>query len=431
MSRAWSSLACYDMPDDEAIAGDLVSSCNIEQACLLGPFFPPYTPPGFDFGCYPMATPVVNFALGDPPAFSVGVYYPSSSDTGFCAPTLSFYVRMPSGSACGGLMPCFCATTDDIDLLAVPGDDIDGVPYADYQDKPVLVWQQADPTQNGIYVANSAEEEWQPYICMASFEAGDIGKVISAARGDSNGLNLFMVTDENTVEKVAGGGAGNATVLVATTENVAGLSVSPGGPDTPTIDGVDSTALDGQDILVWLQTDPFENGIWTYDAAGDPGARWVKKSNIGATDVGIMINTITGLRWGEMTFEVRGDNMVLPLPTLGVIPCQGATVGNHALSGLFTSSGTDNVQPTSGDLWMVWQQTPTPSENGVYVALSGTWRKLYNFCALDATYVVGSLRKGQLLSVWDNPTAGASLYKQSMYAVLATNTIIGMGAYYG
>ena len=60
-------------------------------------------------------------------------------------------------------------------------------------------------------------------------------------------------------------------------------------------------------------------------------------------------------------------------------PCRLATTGNKTLSGL---SAVDSYTPVKGDRILVWQQS-TPSENGVYIADSGTWTRAADFVQIS------------------------------------------------
>ena len=107
-------------------------------------------------------------------------------------------------------------------------------------------------------------------------------------------------------------------------------------------------------------------------------------------------------------------------------PCRLATTGNKTLSGL---SAVDGYTPINGDRILVWQQS-TASENGVYIADSGTWTRAADFVqianvrdigvyiqsgstysqywftqtALSGNFVFSSaLASGQQAFTWDRP----------------------------
>lgn len=63
-------------------------------------------------------------------------------------------------------------------------------------------------------------------------------------------------------------------------------------------------------------------------------------------------------------------------------PCRLATTANHGLSGL---AAVDSYIPINGDRILVWQQS-TASENGVYIADSGTWQRASDFIDIETVW---------------------------------------------
>ena len=97
-----------------------------------------------------------------------------------------------------------------------------------------------------------------------------------------------------------------------------------------------------------------------------------------------------------------------------VIGVKAATTGNHGLSGL---TAVDGITPIASDLILVWQQT-TASQNGLYVAGSGNWKKLWTFKANTGR----TLLPGALISVYG--TNSSSQYQKSVFEVVSANTVV-------
>lgn len=102
--------------------------------------------------------------------------------------TTPFLQRIAEVVQSSTLKPCRIATTEDISLSG--NQTIDGI--ATIPGDRVLVWQQTDPAENGIYVVYAGS--WQR---SADFNGtGDIvtGSVVAVFAGDTYGNNQFQVT---------------------------------------------------------------------------------------------------------------------------------------------------------------------------------------------------------------------------------------------
>jgi len=172
------------------------------------------------------------------------------------------------------------------------------------------------------------------------------------------------------------GGSGAAVVRAAASGN------SPlSGPVVS--DGV--TLNTGDQFLLWQQTDPTENGIWTVDTGGAWSRTAPYDTGTGLFG-GLLIYVNEGAIYADSLFSCRNDSAITvgvtdvsisPLRALdGWVPneiqlVQACTTSNHSLSGL---AAVDNVVISEGSVVLVAFQS-SGSENGVYLASSGSWSR--------------------------------------------------------
>lgn len=141
------------------------------------------------------------------------------------------------------------------------------------------------------------------------------------------------------------------------------------------LQAIDSVAvLSGDTVLVTAQADARTNGVylasataWTRDASADegsdllPGTSWFIK--MGAVNAGSL--------WRLLNSDPPVIN-ILPLTVQLVrLPVRAVATSNTVLSGL---PSIDGVALATADRVLVTAQT-TATENGVYVASSGTWTR--------------------------------------------------------
>ncbi|MCX7805049.1 MAG: hypothetical protein N3A38_07640 [Planctomycetota bacterium] len=90
-------------------------------------------------------------------------------------------------------------------------------------------------------------------------------------------------------------------------------------------------------------------------------------------------------------------------------PCRLATTAHHSLSGL---AAIDGIQPYAGDKILVWKQS-SPTQNGIYTAASGAWKKERSFAVSDPLLIM--VRQG-------------TLYGRMLFMVTGGNAVAMTGA---
>ena len=232
------------------------------------------------------------------------------------------------------------------------------------KDDVVLVWKQTTVTTNGLYLAKGGT-----WLKILSFNSYNIGIKVNILSGSIFGNSSFMSTANDTL--VWQRETYNA--YVATTGNH-----SLSGPAN-----VDGIPISENLVLVWLQTDPTQNGIYI-----SKSGTWVKVLSFNT--LGTKINVTAGNILGRTSFSVIATNsVILQKESFRVY---AATTVDHTLTGTLNVDGQFIADE---DLILVWKQN-TSSNNGIYIVKSsGSWVRISSV-STTSTGIIVTVMNGTL-----------------------------------
>ena len=424
MGNAFPPKPGCDVPIIEAI-GPLLISDNLDQPPQPIIEFPIYeypTPnlPSFDFGCT-LPKAIVNLLA---PQF--GVTVTPDPERGSCLPTFTFDVpatvncvtvttraKISQGcrtkpsinfTATKNEPPCEQSLNLDIDIPSNVGcdcqvattknlDSLSGTPIIDnYQTEigdSVLVKDQDDQTQNGVYVIGAKPSD---YMCGGSSEMWGIGEtitivdqrdlsrdgvlwnryctlvsglVVSIAKGDVNGGTAWICTNKDPVttdkDPITFAQIGDDCCCRARAATYGQIDLS----GLPTVDGVD--LVEGDILLVRNQNDDLsaavDNGCYVVHDSGD----WERACSIRP---GMVVSVREGLAFGRTQWMLVTDNPVDPNINPNTTALQYVLIhsGHIAVTAAGKDKTTfDDVTLATGDLFLVYSTGANPNEDsGVY-----------------------------------------------------------------
>lgn len=279
----------------------------------------------------------------------------SGAGVGVCVTDFIFNLRLPPFSGVSNVCQARMATTGNVFRNGLQT--IDGVFGVDGD--VVLVKDQLLPERNGAFIMRSGT--WERTCTMSG------GIVITVREGDENGATAWMLTTNNPITvgvtpltfELISGATCCCYARVTTLENIT-LS------GTQTIDGI---ALSVEDIvLVKNQTDAKQNGPYIVKSGAWERTCEVTSGHVVSVRQGLlqaqtiwMLTTDGAISLGATDLSYR---QVVDRPTAKV-----CTTYDHARSGL---SSHDGVSLSADDVVLVAGQS-TNSQNGLYLAKSGSW----------------------------------------------------------
>ncbi len=442
MARAFPERSdCPDVPDNEAISGEFVTStilCEPPDPIFEFPVyeFPPPDPPSFDFGCYEPSISTL-FEISTNPLFEGEVDFENSDETGHCEPKFKFRVKIPPcvtatsiattsivpglttpsaslgifkntevGDICrlrfklrlyfpdstAGCTSRVASTGSNVTLSG--GQTVDGVSVG--TGDTVLAKDQTNPAENGVYAVDSGGA-WTRTCSMVP------GLIVAVRGGTQNGGSAWILTTEDpitvgttplTFEPV--GSSCCCSARVATTTNILLTGLQ-------TIDGVSVAA--GDVVLVKDQTTGSENG--PYIAAS--GA-WERTCQV---ETGHVVSVREGQLYTNTLWMLR-TNAPITLDTTSLSYRQVVDRPSARVAVMYpvTLSGTathDGVSLAVGDVILVAGQASAPT-NGLYQVQSGAWNR------------VGDITGGMIISIREGSVYGNQAF------LLTTNNPITLGA---
>ena len=242
-----------------------------------------------------------------------------------------------------GSADCVVATTTNIDLTSGGLLEVDGVTLT--EDQRVLVKNQTDASENGVYLAKDADS-WVRAGDASDGSQYTEGSIIKVTSGDSQSEKYQYVGASNPTV-----GTDDISFAVYNPLLVNGAPLTVGG----------FTVVHSTTALFWGQDDPSENGIWRMTGTG-LSSGWARAT--GATVAAnfttgkIVENTTTGDYYEQTSADV-------------------VTLGTDAINfaGFTYTPDIDGVVIADGDRVLVKDNTDT-TQNGIYVVdEDGAWSR--------------------------------------------------------
>ena len=238
---------------------------------------------------------------------------------------------------------CVVATTANIDLTSGGLLTIDGVALT--EDQRVLVKDQADASENGIYLAKDG---------AAWLRAGDLdssgqfvqGAVVEVTGGDTQSEKYVLVSASNLSV-----GADDVTFAVYNPLLINGAPLTVGG----------FTVVHSTKVLLWGQDDQSENGIWRMTGSGlsSGWARATDASDASAFTEGKIVENETD---GSYYQQTSADVVELGTDTI-------------TFAGFTYTPSIDGVDTADGDRVLV-KDNADASQNGIYIVdEDGAWSR--------------------------------------------------------
>lgn len=348
----------------------------------------------FDFKI-PCNTININALVSTVPSITSPEWQVSSrSGAGVCVTDFCLNLRLPL-AADSGVCQARMASTEDTSTSGLQT--IDGV--AGSSGDVVLLKDQTSGETNGAYHMRSGS--WDRACDMAG------GIVVTVREGDTNGATAWMLTTNDPILvgttplefELISGAACCCYARVATLEDIT-LS------GTQTIDGI--ALSEGDIVLVKNQTDAKQNGPYIVNSGVSPA--WERTCEIVS---GHTVNVREGLLqaqtiWmlvtdGEIDLEITElvYQQAIDRPSAKV-----CTTYDHACSGL--TDYHDGVTLSADDVVLVAGQN-VPSQNGLYLAKSGSWIR------------TGSITPGMIIAIREGSVWGGHPFTLCEYA---TNPIV-------
>jgi len=265
------------------------------------------------------------------------------------------------------------------------------------------------------YLVDIYDDGYGNAITRAAVDCTLIGPTANLQVGDQ------VIVHSNTLGSFihSGGGASNvATAKVAWNQDV--TVASAGGLTLDTI-----PLVEGDIVLLFNQTNPANNKRWTvHTVAGSGSDAW---SSLDQPDACIIKQ---GVIWVNYRFTLTGANVYTPVLD-NFTTAYAATHKNIAsigsITGALTSTGgADGTAVAVNNLLAVINQT-TPSENGLYMVLTGTWVKIGQPEKI-------SIQNGKAYKGLDIVLTGVNIYTPQLHATILVDkctTVATAGTYTG